>query len=177
LTRDVSLARLSGSNYTLIIYNNQNVDLPLTVSLTSGERACRGGQNSLSFCKNTNIRGKETIGFARFPFATEAAITAADNAARTQYNRFIDYFHNDDEHCADVIKEVVCEDQFRQCNGKGVHSEYYTTCDRLIDACGNQSCYRILCQQAFARAYNSASLPTFNIFTLIMSLALAFYFY
>jgi len=174
-TRDVSLARISDSNYTLILFNNQDEDLPLTVSLTIGERACRGIQNTVSFCKNVNIRGYETIGFARYNFATEAAIGNADVNAKARYDFFSNYFHNDDEHCADVIKEIVCEDNFRMCNSKGVHSQYYTNCDRLIDACGNQSCFRVLCKTAFPRAYSSAPIQAVSLFTLILSLALYFY--
>jgi len=174
ITRDVTLARYSSQNYTIKLSSGVNEDLPMTVILTTGERTCRGAQNSLSFCKNVNIRGKETIGFARFPFATDANAVLADNLALGQYAQFSPFFQPDDEHCADVVKEFVCEDNFRQCNGKGVHSEYLLDCQRIYDACGNQSCFRLLCQNQ-VRSFSGAASFTFNLVVVIMSLALYFY--
>jgi len=174
ITRDVSLARYSAQNYTIKLSSGVNEDIPMTVVLTMGERTCRGAQNELSFCKNVNIRGKETIGFARFPFVQAGDAATADSNAQVQYGQFSPYFQPDDEHCADVIKEFVCEDNFRQCDGNGVHSEYLMDCQRIYDACGNQSCFRLLCQNQ-GRTYSGAASFTFNLVVVIMSLALYFY--
>jgi hypothetical protein len=174
ITRDVTLARYSDSNYTVVLRNRVDEDIPMTVSLTMGERTCRGAQNSLSFCKNVNIRGLSTIGFARYPFRTEQDAINADAFAAAQYGQFSPYFQPDDEHCADVLKEFVCEDNFRKCNGNGVHSEYLMDCQRIYDACGNQSCFRLGCKNQI-RAYSGASSLTFSLVAAILSLALYFY--
>jgi len=174
ITRDVELARYSGQNYTINLRSGIDEDIPMTVTLTLGQRTCRGAQNELSFCKNVNIRGKETIGFARFPFITDADAASADFTASSQYQSFSPYFQPDDEHCADVVKEFVCEDNFRQCDGNGVHSEYLLDCQRIYDACGNQSCFRLLCQNQI-RTYSGAASFTFNLVAVIISLALYFY--